>query len=218
MGKLIVIEGTDGSGKATQTTRLFERLQNLRVKVMRVSFPNYESESSGPIKLYLRGDLGANPMAINPYACSMFYAVDRFASFQNWRDFFAEENTIVLSDRYVGSNAAHQSVKFNRKAEREKFINWLDDIEFKKFQLPRPNLTIFLNMPPEISAMLRKKRGRTDLHESDAEYMLKTYKAYCEVAAKFGWKTIDCAAGNFAKSTIDIEEEIFRLVEELLIS
>ncbi len=218
MGKLIVIEGTDGSGKATQTTRLFERLQNLRVKVMRVSFPQYESESSGPIKMYLRGDLGSDPMAINPYACSMFYSVDRFASFQTWKDFFAEENTIVLADRYVGSNAAHQGAKFNRKADREKFFNWLEDVEFKKFQLPRPTLTIFLKMPPEISAMLRRKRGRVDTHESNDEYMLRAYKAYCEVADKFGWKTIDCAEGNFAKSALDIGEEVFRMVEELLIS
>ena len=217
MSKLIVLEGSDGSGKATQTTRLFERLQNLRVNVIRVSFLNYESESSALIKMYLRGDFGGTPEAVNPYAAAAFYAVDRFASFQNWKDFYAGDG-VVLSDRYVGSNMAHQSAKLNRKADRERFMNWLDDLEYKKFQLPRPDLTIFLNMPPAIAAMLRKKRGREDLHESDADYMLKSYKTYCEIAAKFGWKTIDCAEGNFAKSAIDIEQEIFALVEEMLIS
>ena len=216
-GKLIVIEGTDGSGKATQTTRLFERLRNLRVNVMRVSFPNYESESSALIKMYLRGDFGGRPEDVNPYASAMFYAVDRFASFTTWKDFY-NEGGIVLADRYSASNAAHQAAKFSRKADREKFWNWLEDLEYKKCQLPRPTLTIFLDMPPEISAMLRQKRGRVDLHESDMNYMLKSYKTYVELSQKYGWKTIKCAENNFARSAIDIEQDVFRLVEEMLLS
>lgn len=216
MGKLIVLEGSDGSGKATQTTRLLERLQNLRVNVMRVSFPNYESEASALIRMYLRGDFGSNAEDVNPYAASTFYAVDRFASFQNWKDFY-EGNGIVLADRYVGSNMAHQSVKFKRKTDRERFLNWVDDFEFKKLQLPRPDLTFFLDMPPEIAAMLRKKRGREDIHESDAAYMIKSYNSYKDIAKKFGWKVIDCAAGNFTKSAVDIHDEIFRVVETMLI-
>lgn len=216
MGKLIVLEGSDGSGKATQTTRLLERLLNLRVKAMRVSFPNYESESSALIRMYLRGDFGGNAEEVNPYAASTFYAVDRFASFQNWKEFY-EDDGIILADRYVGSNMAHQSAKFKRKADREKFFNWIDDFEFKKLQLPRPDLTFFLDMPPEIAAMLRRKRGREDIHESDAAYMVKSYNAYKEIAKKFDWKIIDCAAGNFTKSAVDIHEEIFRVVETMLI-
>lgn len=216
MGKLIVLEGSDGSGKATQTTRLLERLLNLRVKAMRVSFPNYESESSALIRMYLRGDFGGNAEDVNPYAASTFYAVDRFASFQNWKEFY-EDDGIILADRYVGSNMAHQSAKFKRKADREKFFNWIDDFEFKKLQLPRPDLTFFLDMPPEIAAMLRRKRGREDIHESDAAYMVKSYNAYKEIAKKFDWKIIDCAAGNFTKSAVDIHEEIFRVVEMMLI-
>lgn len=217
MGKLIVIEGTDGSGKATQTTRLFERLRNLRVNVLRVSYPNYESESSALIKMYLRGDFGGNAESVNPYAAAMFYAVDRFASFQTWKDFY-NDGGIVLADRYVASNMAHQASKLNRKADREKFWNWVEDIEIKKFQLPRPDLTIFLDLPPNISAMLRQKRGREDLHESDANFMAKSYKTYCELAQKFNWKTINCAENNFARSALDIEQDIFRLVEEMLLS
>ena len=216
-GKLIVIEGVDGAGKATQTTRLFERLQNLRVNVQRVSFPDYASESSALIKMYLRGDFGGTAEEVNPFAAAMFYAVDRFASFQKWKDFY-ESGGIVLADRYTASNSAHQGTKFSRKADREKFWNWIDDIEFKKFQLPRPTLTIFLEMPPEISAMLRQKRGREDLHESDYNYMVKSYKTYVELAQKYGWKTINCAENNFARSSIDIADEVFRLVEEILLS
>ena len=217
MGKLIVIEGTDGSGKATQTTRLFERLRNLRVNVMRVSFPNYESESSALIKMYLRGDFGGSALDVNPYAAAMFYAVDRFASFQSWKDFY-NSGGIVLADRFTASNMSHQGTKFSRKADREKFWNWIYDIEIKKFQLPVPDLTIFLDMPPNIAAMLRQKRGREDLHESDANYMVKSYKTYCELAQKYNWKNINCAENNFARSSIDIADEVFRLVEELLLS
>ena len=217
MGRLIVIEGPDGAGKATQTTRLFERLRNLRVNVLRVSFPNYESESSALIKMYLRGDFGGSAGSVNPYAASMFYAVDRFASFTTWKDFY-NEGGIVLADRYTFSNMAHQGVNFTRKVDRERFYNWVDDTEFKKFQLPRPNLTIFLDMPPEISAMLRKRRGREDLLESDYNYQVKTYKIYTDLAQKYDWKIVNCAENNFARSTIDIEQDIFRLVEEMLLS
>jgi dTMP kinase len=217
MGKLIVIEGADGAGKATQTTRLFERLKNLRVNVLRVSFPNYESESSALIKMYLRGDFGDSAASVNPYAAAMFYAVDRFASFQSWKDFY-NSGGIVLADRYVASNMAHQAAKFNRKVDRQRFWNWVEDIEIKKFQLPRPDLTIFLDMPPAISAMLRQKRGREDLHESDRAYMEKSYKIYIELTQRFEWKTIPCATNNFARSSIDIEQDIFRLVEEMLLA
>ena len=216
MSRLIVLEGSDGSGKATQTTRLYERLQNLGVDVIRVSFPNYESESSALIKMYLRGDFGATAEDVNPYAAATFYAVDRFASFQTWKKFY-EGNGVILADRYVGSNMAHQSAKIRRKAEREKFLNWRDSFEYKRLQLPRPDLTIFLDMPPKIAAMLRRERGREDIHESDAAYMLKSYNAYKEIAEKFKWITIDCSAGNFAKSAIDIHEEIFGLVEPMLL-
>ena len=217
MGKLIVIEGSDGSGKATQTRKLYERLRDLEVNVRRVTFPNYESESSALITMYLRGDFGGSAEAVNPYAAATFYAVDRFAGFNDWKDFY-EQGGLVLSDRYVGSNMAYQAAKLKKKSERNKFWTWLEDLEFERFKLPRPDLTIFLDMPPAISAMLRKERGREDIHENDAEYMLKTYNAYKEIAQKFGWKVVDCADKNFARSTMDIHENILSLVEELLIS
>lgn len=216
MGKLIVIEGADGSGKATQTRKLYERLGNLEVNVRRVSFPNYASESSALIKMYMRGDFGGTAEAVNPYAAATFYAVDRFASFREWKDFY-ESGGLVLSDRYVGSNMAYQAVKFKKKSERTKFLTWLDDLEFDKFNLPRPDLTIFLDMPPAISAILRRERGREDIHENDAAYMEKTYNAYREIAQKFDWKIVNCADKNFARSGTDIHEDILRLVEEILL-
>ncbi len=216
MGKLIVIEGTDGSGKATQTRKLYERLRDLEGNVRRVSFPNYESESSALIKMYLRGDFGGDAEAVNPYATAAFYAVDRFAGFVKWKNFY-EHGGLILCDRYVGSNMAYQSAKITDELERVKFLAWLEDLEYECFQLPRPDLTIFLDMPPDVSAILRRERGREDIHESDAEYMLKTYNAYKEIAQKYGWRFVNCANGNFARSTTDIHENVLALVEELLL-
>lgn len=216
MGKLIVIEGTDGSGKATQTKKLYERLRDLEGNVRRVSFPNYESESSALIKMYLRGDFGGDAEAVNPYATAAFYAVDRFAGFVKWKNFY-EHGGLILCDRYVGSNMAYQSAKITDELERVKFLAWLEDLEYECFQLPRPDLTIFLDMPPDVSAILRRERGREDIHESDAEYMLKTYNAYKEIAQKYGWRFVNCANGNFARNTTDIHENVLALVEELLL-
>ena len=217
MGKLIVIEGGDGSGKATQTRKLFERLRDLETKVMRISFPNYESESSALIKMYLRGDFGGTADDVNPYAAATFYAVDRFAGFFDWKDVYNAERGIVLSDRYVSSNMAYQAAKINKESERIKFWAWLDDLEYNHFGLPRPDLTIFLDLPPDISAVLRRQRGREDIHENDAAFQSKTYAMYKKLANKYGWKIVNCADRNFARSTTDIHEDIFRLVEEILI-
>lgn len=216
MGKLVVIEGSDGSGKATQTKKLYERLRDLEVNVRRVTFPNYQSESSALINMYLRGDFGGAPEAVNPYAAATFYSVDRFAGFAEWKDFY-EDGGLILSDRYVGSNMAYQAAKLKKKNERTKFFSWLEDLEYVRFGLPRPDMTIFLDMPPAISAILRKERGREDIHESDAEYMSKVYNVYKEIAQKFDWKVVNCADKNFARSSTDIHENILALVEELLI-
>ena len=216
MGKLVVIEGSDGSGKATQTRKLYERLRDLEVKVERVSFPNYNSDSSALIRMYLRGDFGGDAEAVNPYAAAAFYAVDRFASLDDWKDFY-DAGGLILCDRYVGSNMAYQAAKFKKKTDRTKFLTWLDDLEYNRFELPRPDMTIFLDMPPAISAILRRERGREDIHENDAEYMGKIYNVYKEIAQKFNWKVVNCADKNFARSSTDIHENILALVEELLI-
>ena len=216
MGKLVVIEGSDGSGKATQTRKLFERLRDVGVDVRRVSFPNYESDSSALIKMYLRGDFGGNAEAVNPYAAATFYAIDRFANFFEWKNFY-QRGGLVLSDRYVGSNMAYQAAKLDDERERIKFLAWLDDLEYRHYGLPRPNLTIFLDMSPEICAVLRRERGREDIHEADAAYQNKIYNMYKELARKYGWRVVNCQSGSFARSTMDIHEEILTLVEEILI-
>ena len=216
MGKLVVIEGSDGSGKATQTRKLFERLRDVGVKVRRVSFPNYESESSALIKMYLRGDFGGNAEAVNPYAASTFYAIDRFANYFDWKDFY-HSGGLVLSDRYVGSNMAYQAAKLSNERDRVKFLDWLDDLEYRHYGLPRPDLTIFLDMSPEICAILRRERGREDIHEADAVYQNKIYNMYKKLARKYGWRVVNCENGSFARSTMDIHEEIVTLVEEILI-
>jgi len=216
MGKLVVIEGSDGSGKATQTRKLFERLRDVGVNVRRVSFPNYESESSALIKMYLRGDFGGDAEAVNPYAAATFYAVDRFANFFEWKKFY-QRGGLVLSDRYVGSNMAYQAAKLNDERDRVKFLAWLDDLEYRHYGLPRPDLTIFLDMSPEICAVLRRERGREDIHEADAAFQNKIYNTYKELARKYGWRVVNCQSGSFARSTMDIHEEILTLVEEILI-
>ena len=216
MGKLIVIEGSDGSGKATQAKKLFDRLSDLESKVKRLSFPNYESESSALIRMYLRGDFGGTAEAVNPYAAATFYAVDRFASYFEWKNFY-KEGGIVISDRYVESNMVYQVAKLTKKGERNKFLTWLEDLEYNRYGLPRADLTIFLDMPPEVSAILRKKRGRDDIHESDALYMKKIYTTYKELAKKYDWKVVECAEGNFARNSTDIFEDILPLVEEILL-
>lgn len=216
MGKLIVIEGSDGSGKATQTRKLYNRLLDLEVNVRRVSFPNYESESSALIRMYLRGDFGGDAEAINPYAVATFYAVDRFANFFEWGKFY-REGGIVLSDRYIESNMVYQAAKLTKRGEREKFLKWLEDLEYRRYELPRADLTIFLDMPPEVSAILRRERGREDIHENDAAYMTKVYNTYKELAQRYDWKVVDCAQGNQPRSTTNIFEDVFGYVEGILI-
>lgn len=216
-GKLIVIEGSDGSGKATQTRKLFDRLSDLEGNnVRRLTFPNYESESSALIRMYLRGDFGGTAEEVNPYAAATFYAIDRFASYFKWKKFY-KNGGIILSDRYVESNMVYQVAKLSKKGERTKFLTWLEDLEYNRYDLPRADLTIFLDMPPDVSAILRKERGRADIHENDAAYMTKIYATYKELAKKYGWKVVDCAKGNQPRSTTDIHEDILRLVEKLLI-
>ena len=148
MGRLIIIEGGDGSGKATQTALLKERLLKEGYKVKSVSFPNYDSPAAMPVKMYLAGDFGKKPSDVNPFVASSLYAVDRFASFRmDWQNFY-EEGGIILADRYTTSNMVHQMVKYEDPAERKAFLDWLEDFEFVKFGLPRPDAVLFTGYAP----------------------------------------------------------------------
>jgi dTMP kinase len=221
-GKLIIIEAGDGSGKATQTEKLYHRLLQEQRNVRKVTFPDYKSNSSALIKMYLNGDFGNSPDAVNPYAASSFYAVDRYASYkQDWGDFY-KQGGIVIADRYTTSNMVHQAVKLVEKKEKDAFLDWLWDLEFKKFQLPIPDGVIFLDMPPAFSRLLRSERAKLqggqmpDIHEGDEKYLEGCYVNYCAIADKYHWHKIQCICHDRLKNIEEIHEEVYQSVLTIL--
>jgi dTMP kinase len=219
-GKLIIIDGSDGSGKATQATRLYERLKNEGLKVRKIEFPNYISESSSLIKMYLNGQFGTDPNDVNPYAASTFYAVDRFASYKTeWKSFY-DEGGIVLCDRYTTSNMIHQAAKIQDNGEKYKFLDWLWDFEFNLFKLPVPDCVVFLDMPSEYSRRLMEVRNNKftgdntkDIHERNYDYMEVSYKNALVVAEKYSWKKVKCIDDSGVRSIEEIHEEIYDIVK-----
>lgn len=215
MGKLIVIEGTDSSGKQTQTKLLYDKLKEEGHNVKLITFPDYESPSSEPIKMYLRGELGDKPEEVNTYAVSSMYAIDRFISFtKNWKEFY-ENGGIILSDRYTMSNMIHQASKIENLDEKKKYVEWLYNLEFEKMKIPFPDLVIFLNMPTEFAYKLMEKRLNKfsneevkDIHEKNKEYMKKSYENALYMAENYNWKKIDCVKEGKIKSIEDVNKEI----------
>ncbi len=219
-GKLIIIEAGDGSGKATQAKKLADRLKAEGFTAMKISFPDYQSQASALIKMYLQGEFGSSPGDVNPYVASTFYAVDRYASYKKrWGDFY-REGGIVVADRYTTSNMVHQAAKIPHAGERDKFLRWLWDLEFTRFQLPRPDAVIFLNMPPEVALNLLRGRetGREgrDIHEEHEEFLISSYQNACRLAAAYGWHTIDCCREGSLREVSDIHQEIYAFVRSLL--
>lgn len=219
-GKLIIIEaGSDASGKATQTKRLFTRMKNERYNIRKVEYPNYKSSSSALVKMYLNGEFGYRPEDVNAYAASTFYSVDRYASYtKEWKRYY-QNGGIVLADRYTTSNMVHQASKLEDEEERNKYLDWLWDLEFVKLGLPVPDMVIFLDVPPVISNGLMCNRNnkitggsKKDIHESDSEYLRKTYVNACRIAEKYNWKRIQCIEGSFLRSIEDIHNEIYDYV------
>ncbi len=216
---LIVIEGVDCSGKETQTELLYQRLLREGKTVTRVSFPDYESESSALVKMYLNGDFGTSAYDVNPYAASVFFAADRFASYRTkWKD--KMEGT-VIADRYVTSNMVHQASKIDDMDEKVRYIDWLCDLEYNKLELPRPDKVIFLDMPPEIAARLNEERKNKidskdvkDIHERDGEYLHKSYDNAWFAAKNQGWSVIKCADGERLKSIEEIHREIYEALKK----
>ena len=191
MGKLIVFEGTDGTGKSTQFALLTKRLQSENIPFRRLQFPQYLEPSSALIRMYLNGEFGDDPNDVNAYAASTFYAVDRYASYQRvWKDDYAAGG-LILSDRYTTSNAVHQGGKLEGAA-REEFFSWLYDLEFCRMGLPKPDLVLCLDMPVEIAETLMRKREsdtgtKADIHERDDEYLHQCREVARQAAAYFGW-------------------------------
>lgn len=216
-GKLIVIEsGTDSSGKATQTRKLYQRLQSEGYRVKQVEFPDYDSDSSALIKMYLQGKFGENPADINSYAASTFFAVDRYASYQQkWKDFYLQGG-IILADRYTTSNMVHQACKFQNEEEKTGFLEWLRDLEYKKFNLPQPDRVILLDVPPQTSRELMHRRGSNghDIHESDLQYLKSTYQNALWIAKRYSWDIIKCTGDNKLKSIDRIHNEIYSLIAD----
>ena len=181
MGKLIVIEGLDGSGKSTQLELLKDSLKAESIPFKAISFPDYESDSSALVKMYLAGKFGDKPSDVNPFAASLFYCVDRYASYKTkWEDDYKSDKVIVAG-RYTTSNAIHQTSKLSEE-EWKPFLDWLYDIEYEKVGIPKPDLVIFLDMPVEVSQKLLSGRyhgdeSSKDIHEKDVEYLNACRKA-----------------------------------------
>ena len=220
MGKLIVIEGTDGSGKSTQFRLMSERLEKDGVAFKHIVFPRYSEESSALIRMYLGGQFGSNPKDVNAYAASSFYAVDRFASYKmDWGKWY-EDGGVVLSDRYTTSNAVHQASKEQGEG-RQAFLKWLYDFEYDKLGLPRPDLTIYLDVPTDFTEkMLRGREQATntsaDIHEKDMAYLATCRASGKEAAEFYGWTVIQCVKDSKMRSIEDIHNEIYAAVVQCL--
>lgn len=217
-GKLIVIEsGTDASGKATQSRILAEQLAADGFPIIKIEFPNYESPASWPLKMYLNGDFGSDPLDVNAFAASTFFAVDRYASYkQQWQEQYFS-GAVIIADRYTTSNMVHQAAKIDNSEERKEFITWLRDFEYGKLGLPEPDLVVFLDVDPQASRKLLEQRDRPkDIHETDREYLVASYMAAKEVAATEGWVHINCVRDGKMRSIAEIHQEIYEAVRNLL--
>ena len=221
MGKLFVIDDTDGSGKQTQFTKLQERLTKDNINFKTVSFPNYESPSSSLVKMYLSGKFGENAKDVSPYIASTFYAADRYATFKTGYQKFYDEGGIILADRYTTANMVHQAGKIKDKQERKKFLDWLWDFEFNLYSLPVPTEVFFLNMPVEKSLELIQNRDnkfthntKKDIHERDKNHLIDSYNAACDVAKDYNWYEIKCIKDNNLRTIEDIHEEIYKEVKK----
>ena len=220
MGKLIVIEGTDGSGKSTQFRLLSEHLAQDNVTFKHIVFPRYSEESSALIRMYLGGQFGTKPSDVNAYAASSFYAVDRFASYKmDWGQWY-EDGGVVLSDRYTTSNAVHQTSK-EPKEKQGQFLQWLYDFEYDRLGLPRPDLVIYLDVPTDFTEkMMRGREAATntsaDIHEQDLEYLATCRRTGKAAAQFYNWTVINCVENGAMRSIEDIHNEIYRHVAAYL--
>ena len=219
MGKLIVIEGLDGSGKSTQTPILAEELRAQGREVKVISFPDYKSDSSVLVRMYLGGEFGSRPSDVNAYAASSFYAVDRFASYmKDWKEFYEKPDSVIIATRYTSSNEIHQLAKLDRE-DWDNFVCWAEDFEYNKLGIPRPDMVLYLDMRYDIA--LSRVSGRSeatgqkkDIHELDTAYMERCHKAAAYASAKLGWKNIVCYENDMPLS---LEEISVKILEEAVL-
>ena len=221
MGKLFVIDGTDGSGKQTQFQKLQERLDKEGIEYKTVSFPNYDSPSSSLVKMYLSGEFGKNAKDVSPYIASTFYAADRYATYKKDLEEYYNNGGLILADRYTTANMVHQAGKISDEKEREKFLDWLWDFEFNLYGLPVPTEAFFLNMPPEYAFKLMENRknkftheDKKDIHERDKNHIIDSYNAACSLVDKYNWYEVKCVKEDKLRTIEDIHEEIYKEIKK----
>ena len=220
-GKLIVFEGTDGAGKATQARLMAQRLEKEGVSFREIDFPRYGNPFAQPVELYLQGRLGKHPGDVSAYAATTLYAIDRYASYQeDWGDFY-RSGGLILANRYTTSNAVHQAAKLGQE-EREEYLCWLFDLEYRRLELPEPDLVVYLDLPTEISAQLLRLRQETthtaaDIHEQDAAYLRQCRENAREIVRQLGWQRIDCSREGALRTPEDIHREIWALVRPMAV-
>lgn len=229
-GLLLVLDGVDCSFKQTNCLSLANKLKQEGFKVKELSFPDYNSNSSALVKMYLSGEFGTNPNDVNPYAASLFYAVDRYASFKSKWEQYYNDSYILIADRYVTSNMLHQACKLPDISEKEKFLDWLYDLEYLKNAIPIPDMTIFLDMPPEIGSIINEQRAnkisgssQKDIHENNFQYLKESYNNALWIAEKYSWSRVSCVKTktfnlpknellDSIKSKEEMLDEIYNLV------
>ena len=219
-GRLIVFEGTDGSGKATQTAMLCQHLEQEGIPFRKLTFPRYGKPSAAMVEEYLQGKLGKKPSDVNAYAASMFYAMDRYASYkQDWGEFY-DAGGLIVADRYTTSNAVHQASKLPED-ERKAYLDWLFDLEYRLLGLPAPDLVFYLDMPTEVTEKLMRRReqakgSNADIHEQDAAYLRACRENARAIAGDCGWRVVNCASQGEPRTVEDIHGEVYGLVAGLL--
>ena len=219
-GKLIVFDGTAGSGKATQARLLCQRLEREGIPYQEIDFPRYGKPSAAMVQEYLDGNLGKKPGDVNAYAASLFFSMDRYASYkQDWGDFY-EAGGLIVADRYTTSNAVHQASKLP-ESERKAYLDWLFDLEYRLLGLPKPNLVIYLDMPTEITEQMMRRREQTtgthaDIHEQDETYLKNCRANAKEIVKACGWSVVDCAEDEKPRTPEDIHAQVYQLVKKLL--
>ncbi|MBQ9953175.1 MAG: deoxynucleoside kinase [Clostridia bacterium] len=220
MGRLLVIDGLDGSGKGTHSKLVAAKLNELGIPAERISFPDYDSPSSALLQMYLHGEFGTHADDVNAYAASVFFAADRFAGFRTKYQKLYDDGVILVADRYTTSNIVHQMSKLP-KDEWDGFIEWLSDFEYGKLELPRPDAVIYLDMKPEISQALIERRYRGDLskkdiHELDVSYLQKSRDCALYVGEQLGWRmTPMYDEAGVPRSKQENFEIIFEQVKEI---
>ncbi len=221
-GKLIVIEGLDGSGKTTQLELIYKYLEQKGTSLRKIKLPDYEDPSSTLVRMYLAGDFGTEPQDVNAYTASAFYAVDRAANYiRKWKNDYLD-GTFILADRYTTSNAYHQMQKLS-SSEWDSYLCWLEDFEYGKIAIPKPDLVLYLDMPIEISQKLMSKRysgdeSKKDIHEANVAYLKSCRTAALYAAEKLGWTVIQCSENGEALSIEEIAETVRDIIEKEILN